>query len=90
LAPRGRHQALDVDAKRFRGRDISGGQGDAEKSGLHAHECVSLRKVSDQRLKRRDVGVAGLHVLDDFLQGDDQILRLLLRRCNLLLRSGPL
>ena len=59
---------------------IAGGQSDAGKSGFNAHQCVSLRKVGDERLERRDVRVAGLPVVDDFLQGNDQILRLLLRR----------
>jgi hypothetical protein len=48
LGPCGRNHALDVDAKRFRLRDISGGQGDTEKSSFHAHQCVSLRKIGDQ------------------------------------------
>jgi hypothetical protein len=43
-------------------------------------------RFSDERLERRDVRVAGLHVLDDLFQGDDQVLRLLLRHRNLLSR----
>jgi hypothetical protein len=43
-------------------------------------------KVGVQCVGRRNVRAAGLYVLDDFLQGDDQILRLLLRQLNLLSR----
>jgi hypothetical protein len=78
------HRAFDVSAKRFGLSDVAGRQSDAEKSATNAHVTSPLREIGDQRSKRRDIGVAGLHGLYDFFQGRDQILHSLFRGSDLL------
>jgi hypothetical protein len=65
------HRAFDVSAKRFGLIDVAGRQSDAEKSGTNAYVTSPLRGIGGQRLKRRDIGVAGLHVL--FMRADRRV-----------------